>query len=810
MATGQYPVNVAADDTAYAGTAETYADFGSGSVGKCAYWKAEIRAFDKDEQTKEWRKRGTQVVDRYRDKRVGISGYADDRTKKYNMLWSIVNTTMPAVYSRPPTPIVMRRFTDPDQVARVASIILERVLDFQLCFQSDFHPSIKHALQDRLLPGMGVVWVRYQKAQESPTGTIDDDYYAKLSGELAAVDYVYWEDFGWVSSRTWEEVPALWRIVYMTRDELCARFGDDIGERVPLDYTPARHPDANQSTRETDEPKSEVFKQAKIYEVWDKRTSTVCWLSMRMADLLDEKDDPMGFPGFFPCPKPLFATNTTGNLIPQPDYCMYQDQAREIDAITNRLDYLIQACKVVGVYDQSQEGIQRIFTEGLENQLIPIDTWAAFADKGGIKGSIDWVPLDTVIEVIQQLYQARQQMIQDIYQITGISDIVRGASNPHETLGAQQIKTQFTSVRLDAQKQELARFVTDVLKLMGHVAVRFFDIHTLIAQSAIMQSPDGQKAIKEAQAAMAQRMMAPPTSPGVPMSLPGAGPSAPPPGAQPLPGGMLPAPPSAGMPAPPAPNVVPWPAPLATSTQNIVQQAIQLLRAGQLADYRIEIASDSLIEPDLDAQRDATNAFITGVTQFLQQAIPAVEANPQIAPIAQSLLMFGIRNFRVGRDIEGVIESAFEQMRANPPPPKPDPKVMQIQAQQQSDAQDRQAEMQLRMAEIQGEMQRNQEEAANERLKMQGELEAFREKTMAEVQAILIQANVKQESTRQKMVMDAESQAAQQRSDVLKGAQDMAISEQQHQQGMRHQAESNAVQAATGPKILGPDGQPLS
>src|SRR6185369_12757766 len=512
---------------------ESYADFGNDSAGRCTYWKMEVKACEKEME--KWRERATRVVNRYRDTRQeqGIS----INVKKYNMLWSIINTTMPAVYGKPPQPIVMRRFTDPDQVARVASLILERALDFQLSFQSDFHPAIKNALQDRLLPGMGCAWVRYQKAQDSPTGTLDNDYYARLAGNVAAVDFVYWEDFGFVPSRTWEEVPALWRIIYMTRDELVARFGK-VGETVPLDYVPARHPTAGSSTVETDEPKHQVFKQAKIYEIWDKRTSKVCWISMQWGDLLDEKEDPMRFPGFFPCPKPLFATNTTGNLVPVPDYVMYQDQADEIDTLTQRLQMLVKALKVVGVYDQGQEGIQRMFTEGVDNQLIPVDTWAAFAEKGGIKGTMDLLPLDTIIEVVDRLFQVRQQLIQDIYQITGLSDIIRGASNPNETLGAQKIKAQFASVRLDALKQDLARFVTEILQLMAHVMVEFFDDKTLVEQSAIMQSPDGQKAIKDAQGAMAQRMQAMQQQPPAPLPPPQ--------------GGMLPAPPANVVPI--APN----------------------------------------------------------------------------------------------------------------------------------------------------------------------------------------------------------------------------------------------------------------
>jgi hypothetical protein len=762
-------VTDASSDNGMVSSAETYADFGKGSVGKCAYWKAEIKACDKETAT--WREQSVRVVNRYRDDRKSSGLGLNDR--KYNMLWSIIRTTMPAVYGKPPSPIVMRRFTDPDQVARVAAMMLERCLDFQISFQSDFHHAIKNALEDRLLPGMGCAWVRYQKAQTSPTGTIDNDYYARLSGNVAAVDYVYWEDFGFVPSRTWEEVPAVWRIVYMNRDQLVERF-PKVGEQVPLDYVPARHPSATNSTAETDEPKNHVFQQAKVYEIWDKRTSTVCWVSMAMSDLLDERKDPINFPGFFPCPKPLFATNTTGNLTPVPDYVMYQDQAYEIDNLTQRLNMLVKACKVVGIYNSDSQGIPRMLTEGVDNQLIPVDTWAAHAESGGIKGNMELLPLEVISDTITKLFEVRQQLIQDIYQITGLSDIIRGASNPNETLGAQKLKAQFASVRLDALKMELARFVTDILRLMGHIMVEFFDDKTLTEQSAILQSPDGQKAIKDAQQAMTANQPAPP-----PMAPP-----APPP-----PGGMLPAPPPGG-------NVMPFPGaappPVAPPTQqNIIEAALKLLKQGKLADYRIEVAADTLIEPDLDAERDARNQFITGITQFMQQAMPAVQQQPQLLPVVKELMLFGIRGFRNAKSIEGIIEASFDEMQANPTPPPPDPKAEALKMKGQLDQQKAQSDVEVKQQEMQMEMAKMQAEMASDRERNAMEMQALREKTQAEVQAILIKAQVQAQVARDKAASDAEAKAVAVQSDVEARAQEMELKGAEHEQSLEQSAEAH-------------------
>ena len=765
-------------------TAETLTDFGPGDVGLSNSYRAEIRAADKENH--EWKRKAERVVLRYRDERTN-SGFATQQ-KRYNILWSIINTTMPAIYGKPPQPTVMRRYTDPDQVARVASLILERTLEFQLSSQSDFHPAIKAALQDRLLPGMGCAWVRYQKDQTSPTDTVDNDYYARLCGSLAAVDFVYWEDFGYSPARTWEEVPLVWRIVYMTRDQLVDRFGEEKGKACPLDYKPARHGDGSTSSNETDEPKNRVFKQARIYELWDKRTSKVFWLHTAVPGFLDQKDDPIRFPGFFPCPKPMFATNTTGNLTPVPDYVMYQDQANEIDLITQRLYMLTTALKVVGVYDASQVGVQRMLTEGVDNQLIPIDTWAAFAEKGGIKGVVDFLPLDVVITTVDKLYTIRGQLVEDIYQITGLSDIIRGASNPNETLGAQKIKAQFASVRLDALKGELARFVTDILRLMGHIIVQFFDDQTIIAQSAIMQSPDGQKAVKDAQAAqqknmqamMAQQQAAPP-----PPGLPG------PPSAPGAPGAMLP-------PGGPPPGLAPQQPPMDPAMMqpaqpaDVIHQALELLRKGQLLDYRICVAADSMVEPDLQEEQTERTAFLTAVTQFLQQALPAAEANPKLLPMMQALLMFGIRGFRAGQEIEGILDATFNDIQNNPQPPKPDPKAEALKAKGALDAQAQQADMQKMQQEFALKQQEQAGKMEAMHAELQAKIQAMHEETQAQVQAILIKANVEAKVAQDKAAADAQLAAQEQQVSVDARAQDMAMTHAEHQMGMEHMKETNA------------------
>jgi hypothetical protein len=307
-----------------------------------------------------------------------------------------------------------------------------------------------------------------------------------LAWEEVALDHVTWDDWLCSPARTWTEVRWVARRVYMTRDELADRFGRAVADDVPLDWYPKEIGEA-----EALQPENQIFRRAQIYEVWDKPSRKVYWLAYEYGDrLLDERDDPLRLLEFFPTPRPLFATQTTDTLVPVPDYWLYRDQATQIDQLTSRISALSRAIKVSGVYDAAQSDVARIFQEGIENQLIPVNQWGAFAESGGLKGSLDLLDIGMLATVLQQLVEVRAQTKQDLYEVTGISDIIRGTTAATETATAQQLKAGFGTMRLRARQNEVSRFVRDVIRLVGDVVCEHFQPRTMIAMSEIQYSPD--------------------------------------------------------------------------------------------------------------------------------------------------------------------------------------------------------------------------------------------------------------------------------------------------------------------------------
>lgn len=593
-----------------------------------------------DNEFKKWTGSVEKILKRYKDDfRTGQSGYSEAR---FNILWSNIQTIIPAVFSKLPKPDISRRFRDNDPVGRVASLILERALEFEVEHYPDYRAAMTNSVQDRFLGGRGISWVRYEphiiaKQQELPEDGVQvtedaDEPEEELDYECAPTDYVHWKDFGHNVARTWEEVTCVWRKVYMARTALVERFGEELGNKIPLDTKPDEQKKGNGDGSEN--------YQALVYELWDKESKTALWISKSLNQILDTKTDPYELECFWPCPRPLFATLTSDSLVPVPDFKLYQDQANELNILCDRIDGLIKALQVKGVYDASFTELSRLFTEGENNTLIPVKNWASFAEKQGLKGAIDLVDIQPIAMTLIQAYKAMEQVKAQVYEITGLSDIIRGQSEASETATAQQLKGQYASLRLKSMQDNVAQFATEILRIKAQIMCKMFQPETLLKISAAEQ--------------------------------------------------------------------------LSEADQQLVPQAIQMLKSEPMRSFRIEIAADSMVQMDETQEKQDRMEFLQAAGGFIKQAAEVGQQSPELIPLLMDMLKFGIAGFKVGKSIEGQFDETAErmkQMASQPKPPQPDPAQIKAQQQAQSDQMNAQAQDQQHQREMQLEQQRLQMEA---------------------------------------------------------------------------------------------------
>ena len=471
-------------------------DFKDSPTGLAARWSMEIEAAQKE--LGPFHTQANKTTQRYLDKR---EVYGKDESR-VNLFWSTTQVLLSMLYARPPNADVSRSWQDyDDDVARVAGTILQRMLNRS--FDDNVSPwdaAVRQGIEDWLVVGLGQIWLRYEvETEEYEVPAVFDEYGQELSpaqmaeritNEDAPCDYIYWQDFYYSPARTWHEVRWVARRVYMTKDQLVERFGREIANIVPLSSN--SHPkDVNDQGTKFD-----PWSKAEVFEIWCKEKRKVYWYAKGCDVILDVKDDPLGLDGFFPCPKPVIANVTSSNFQPKADYLFAQDQFQELDEINTRITWLTRAAKVVGVYDKSAEGIQRLFNQGVENQLIPVDNWAMFAERGGVKGQVDFIPIQDVVNAIDHLRQYRQDKVVQIYEVLGISDIMRGSSKASETAAAQQIKAQFGSTRIQLKQFYIAEWITGALRIKAEIICKHFQPETIIRRSNIERTPDAPLAMQ--------------------------------------------------------------------------------------------------------------------------------------------------------------------------------------------------------------------------------------------------------------------------------------------------------------------------
>jgi len=456
------------------------------------YWGSELTAF------KNW-------AEKYTTRSLKIEArYLDEREKAemtgvsvLNLFWSNTEVMIAALYARAPTIDVSRTFRDPnDDIGRVAANIMERVInnDIQVEFDSE-ESAMRDAILDRLVVGLGQIWARYEVETAKQMSPPLQDASGKIIGkpqevevivdEKSPLDFVRWEDFAFGPSRRWRDVPWVARRVYMTKDKQVARFGQTIADTIPTETR-------SLTSKEADIKK--VVKEAEVWEIWSKVHKEVFWFAEGAPTILDVKPDPIKFPGFFPCPPPLLASTTTASLLPKCEYYLAQDQYEELDLVTTRIHLLTEAIRVVGVYDKNNEAIKNVLSNKSMNEMIPVNNWTLFAEKGGLKGSVDWFPLETIVLTLEKLTMRKTELIQEIYQILGISDIMRGMSNPNETLGAQNLKAQFGGARIGRTQAAISLFVQNAVNLKAHIIKTLYQATTIMKKSQIESSLDAKYA----------------------------------------------------------------------------------------------------------------------------------------------------------------------------------------------------------------------------------------------------------------------------------------------------------------------------
>lgn len=617
-------------------------------------WLDKIQSQLDDETEKQWREEARIAIAVYEATRkvTGIAGYSGRPT--FNIFHSNIETLVPAIYNSNPIPDVRRKFGDWDKIARLGAQICERSIDATID-GDDFDGVMKDAVRAACVPGRGVSRVRYQPYTGQVTSDVDGSQYEAIVHEDATAENVGWDRIVVGPARDWKQVPWIAFAHDLTKDEVSrlmqpeevpasdkpqnvSAYKAKVDEfRARMERLPFGGPGKDSDDVEQKTVKG-VLKTIPVWEVWDKLTRKVLFITDKDIALpLAVVDDPLGLAGFFPIPKPIQQTRRVSSLTPMCPHNVYADLVDEIEETTRRIKATIEDMRVRGLGDPKLAGDLEQLRDARDSEIVS----ASMAEMFGPGGTPDlsrlvlWWPVEQDVKVLQQLMQHRESLKQIIYEVTGLSDILRGATQASETATAQQIKATWGSQRVQEMQQEAARYARDLLRLLAEVIFNKFQDQTIRQMTLLPEPADADEIGAQVQAQMQQSM-------------------------QPGPNGEPPQQPDPG-------QVQAFHQQLMDDANQQAEadfaQAMKVMRS-QLRFFRIDVETDSTIRGNLAADQQQVSNFLGMTGQFLQSAMAAAQIAPQILPhLLEMWARLSVKSFKLGKGSDDILDKLVDAAR---------------------------------------------------------------------------------------------------------------------------------------------------
>lgn len=551
------------------------------------------------------------------------------RDAEMDIFWSSFEIMKPAIYARPPQPVVAPLFKDGKPLTNTTAELLERCSVWTLK-NTHIGDVMTQMRDDLLFTGRGVPWLRYE---------VEDGEHRVCIEHKDRLDFLhepgrYWCEVGWVSGAFW-----------LTKPDMRKRFSKSSGKAYQsASYTTtADERDANDGRYLERRANA---KKCKVWEVWHKSDNRVYWVTEGVDVLLDESEPEIELADFFPCPRPAYATLQRRSLIPSPDYERYAKHFEQINELTRRIYSLLDGVRMKGLIpaggDVGEAVENLIKDDSNDTMLVPVPAGVLMNAAGQF---VQWLPLAELATAITGLIDARAQLIEDFYQLSGISDIMRGATESDETLGAQQLKSQYGSVRVREKSAELQRVAADAVKIASEIIAEKFPQKQLLemSQMDIPTKADIKKRIKDIEEqAKAELQEAGEKAQQSAQQDPQQ---------------------AQAMLQQAQQEILAKFAPMLAEAEAMVpiEDVMELLRDDRARSFIFEIESSSTILTDEMEEKASRNEFLAQFSTASASLMQLAGMGEAGAKLAGAMMKFTLAPYRAGRELDGAIDEFIDQ-----------------------------------------------------------------------------------------------------------------------------------------------------
>ncbi len=436
-----------------------------------AYWIKQLS--EEEEKHKSFRKNASDTYKVYSTRDV-----ADAEVSKkpiINVLDRVVECQMGAVFSATPRPIISKRFQQEgerqgdDKLAQV----LERQIKYLLDKES-FYQRARLAVLDFRISDLGVIFLRYDdeektisEQQQTEFGIIEIEKVIPIKQTIYP-EVIAPKSFRWQPCKSWDDCEWIAVSHELTSKEFKEQF-----------------PEADMSDIE---PSGMAGNKLRVYEIWSKKNEEVIYISQGSAKILKIDHELYEFFDGFPTPEPMWLNISSDKLIPSPEYLSYRQQAEELNRVVKRIRDISNSIKDIIIGDKSaMSDYEKVFKSSKNGHFISIDL-TKYLGQGGtpnINNLLSYPDYTTKINLLTLLTAQKKELQDDIYQQSGIFDLMQGVSVASETATAQDIKEGHGSLRISQQRNSASNYMRGLIEKMVDIIVNRFTLSNLKAYTGV-------------------------------------------------------------------------------------------------------------------------------------------------------------------------------------------------------------------------------------------------------------------------------------------------------------------------------------
>lgn len=638
-----------------AGSIKSEGEARSQGMSAVQLWLAKIAAQKTDKDFSSWYQSAKEALGAYES---GSEDQSEDQISSAQLFYSNVEIVTPSVYNTTPVPDIRPRFNDYNPVIKAGADLFERIVTADMD-ESDFDDVILDAVMKLQVVGEGLARVRYDCTFKSTpildefTGEpIVDDFgnpvvRSEIDHDKVWLDVVPWDrivfgpgrKFGKCQWIAFEHDLTYHDVQKLNKDRADELTFGNASHRVVGRYLSDKSVSA-------DAEKAGIFSTIKAYEIWDMETRTVIWIAEQddISPIRHHKD-PFRLRQFFPLLPPLAPRKKFDSRLPKVPYAKHKRLYKQFDRLLERIDTLVSMCKVSGFADAKvHNDITRIrdLMDGEFVSSTQAEAWVTGRSGSKLSDAISYWPLDQIIAAITQLDSRLNSIKVLIWEVVGVNDVMRGASDPSETLGAQEMKAQYGSMRLRSLQTATQTYCSYAINIMAEVRANVTPWERL-KKIAMMNFEPTEEMQAQAQQ-LAQQQLQQSQQPQIDPST-----------GQQIHAQIDPA------------ILQQMTQQIATQLASEFEQKVKEVCKSPHRDMIIDIETDSTIRADVSRDMEQFNGLITATGNFATSVGALAPIRPQAVGPLFKVYASQVRKFSLGSEGEKALDDLISQTDQPPP-----------------------------------------------------------------------------------------------------------------------------------------------